>query len=269
MPMDCGLARDYAARDGCAEEMHVTEAEWLAATNPRPMLEFFRAKSTDRKLLLLAVACCRRIWHLLADERCRHAVMISERTADGLATEADMREAAWQAWMAASEAAGRDRAQEMSPDPLVWQKDSAAAAWLTGMRGVTPNAAAKAVSCAAKAAARSAAVYGDPARESARRAEQVEQSNVVRDLFGNVFRPVPAVDPAWLAWKGGTVARLAQAAYDDRHLPEGTLELARLAALADALEDAGCTNAELLGHLRGPGPHVRGCWAVDLVLGKS
>jgi hypothetical protein len=58
-----------------------------------------------------------------------------------------------------------------------------------------------------------------------------------------------------------TAVWLAEAAYDDRRLPEG--------ALADGLEDAGCTDAELLGHLRGPGPHVRGCWAVDLVLNRK
>jgi hypothetical protein len=58
-------------------------------------------------------------------------------------------------------------------------------------------------------------------------------------------------------------------AYEERQLPEGTLDSARLAVLADTLEDAGCTHAELLGHLRGPGPHVRGCWAVDLVMGKQ
>jgi hypothetical protein len=62
---------------------------------------------------------------------------------------------------------------------------------------------------------------------------------------------------------------LAQAAYDERVLPAGTLDTARLAVLADALEDAGCADADLLGHLRGPGPHVRGCWAVDLLLGKA
>jgi hypothetical protein len=62
---------------------------------------------------------------------------------------------------------------------------------------------------------------------------------------------------------------LAEAAYAERTLPPGTLDPARLALLADALEDAGCTDGELLGHLRGPGPHVRGCWALDLVLGKS
>jgi hypothetical protein len=63
--------------------------------------------------------------------------------------------------------------------------------------------------------------------------------------------------------------RIAEEAYEDRRLPEGTLDPARLSLLADALEDAGCTHAELLGHLRSPGPHVRGCWAVDLVLGKE
>ena len=62
---------------------------------------------------------------------------------------------------------------------------------------------------------------------------------------------------------------LAQATYEQRELPAGTLEPARLAILADALEDAGCDQADLLAHLRGPGPHVRGCWSVDLVLGKQ
>jgi hypothetical protein len=65
------------------------------------------------------------------------------------------------------------------------------------------------------------------------------------------------------------VVALAQAAYDEREQPSGRLDVARLAVLADALEDAGCDQPDLLGHLRGPGPHVRGCWAVDLLLGKE
>jgi hypothetical protein len=91
---------------------------------------------------------------------------------------------------------------------------------------------------------------------------------VLRDIF-QPFGTAPALDPAWLAWHDGAVTRLARAAYEDRRLPEGTLDPARLAVLADALEDAGCTDTALLGHLRGQGPHVRGCWAVDLLLGKS
>jgi hypothetical protein len=94
-------------------------------------------------------------------------------------------------------------------------------------------------------------------------------AHLLSDVFGNPFRPAPSVDAAWLAWQDGTVAQLARAAYEDRRLPEGQLDPARLALLADALEDADCTDAELLGHLRGPGPHVRGCWALDLVLSKS
>jgi hypothetical protein len=85
------------------------------------------------------------------------------------------------------------------------------------------------------------------------------------DIFGNPFRPT-TVSPAW---QTPTVVALAQAAYSNRILPAETLDHARLAVLADALEDAGCTDAEQLGHLRGPGPHVRGCWVVDLLLGKQ
>ncbi|MCI0456355.1 MAG: hypothetical protein L0Z62_05185 [Gemmataceae bacterium] len=95
-----------------------------------------------------------------------------------------------------------------------------------------------------------------------------DPTSLLRDLFGNPFRPV-AVDPSWLTWYGGTVLRLAQATYHERHLPEGTLDSPRLAVLADALEEAGCTDADILGHLRGPGPHVRGCWVIDLLLGKN
>jgi hypothetical protein len=91
----------------------------------------------------------------------------------------------------------------------------------------------------------------------------------VGDIFGIYFRATPSLDPSWLTWNDGMVRRLAEAAYEGRELPGGTLDVARLAVLADALEEAGCGNAELLGHLRGPGPHVRGCWVVDLILSKD
>jgi hypothetical protein len=90
-----------------------------------------------------------------------------------------------------------------------------------------------------------------------------------RDLFGNPFRPLPPPPPSLLIWKAGAMVNLARAAYEERLLPEGLLDPAGLAVLADALEEAGCTNADLLSHLRGPGPHVRGCWALDLILEKA
>ena len=71
-----------------------------------------------------------------------------------------------------------------------------------------------------------------------------------------------AIDPSWLAWNNGIVVKMAQAVYEERAFD-------RLPVLADALEEAGCADADLLSHLRGPGPHVRGCWAVDLLLGKE
>jgi hypothetical protein len=109
---------------------------------------------------------------------------------------------------------------------------------------------------------------GDTLLGTASCEESVTQSGLVREIFGNPFLPV-TISPTVLAWHDSTVVRLAQAAYDERHLPAGTLDNSRLAVLADALEEAGCTSEEILGHLRGPGPHVRGCWPVDLCLGKS
>jgi hypothetical protein len=91
------------------------------------------------------------------------------------------------------------------------------------------------------------------------------QADLLRCIIGNPFRPV-TLSPGW---RTPQVVALAQAAYDQRELPAGTLDLARLAVLADALEDAGCSDELLLGHLRGGGVHVRGCFAVDAVLGRQ
>jgi hypothetical protein len=113
-------------------------------------------------------------------------------------------------------------------------------------------------------AAAAVAEYG-PKRE----AEVLAQCDLAREVFANPFLPFPPVAPSVLRWDGGTVKRLAEAAYDRRAMPAGTLAVPRLAVLADALEEAGCSDAGLLGHLREPGPHVRGCWAVDLLLGRE
>jgi hypothetical protein len=87
------------------------------------------------------------------------------------------------------------------------------------------------------------------------------QADLIRELFGNPFRTV-SVSTRWLEENGDTALTLARLIYDERAFD-------RLPILADALEDASCNNADLLGHLRGSGPHVRGCWALDLILGKS
>jgi hypothetical protein len=100
-----------------------------------------------------------------------------------------------------------------------------------------------------------------PEQAAERAAYAAADADMLRDLCGNPFRPV-TVDPFWLVWNDGTLVRMAQAIYEDRlftHLP----------VLADALEEAGCHNSDLLDHCRQPEGHARGCWAVDLLLGKE
>jgi hypothetical protein len=107
-----------------------------------------------------------------------------------------------------------------------------------------------------------------------RNAERAAQAAALRDVVGSPFRAAAAggrADPSWLAWDGGTVRSLAEAADEARTSPADGygLEPVRLAVLSDALEEAGCTDGALLSHLRSPGPHVRGCWALELILGRS
>jgi hypothetical protein len=286
MPMDWGLARDYAARDVYAEDVALTEAEWLAATDPGSMLNFLargsqrslprwyyrfarrppppddRPRASTRKLRLFARACCRRVWDRIFDPVAQSAVELAERFVEG--------EVAAEELLAAARAAAR------SPRSPADGVQAAVATALAPEWNPTKWPCAESVTMFAVLAAggrRRDTARGVEARNRSQDLGRAEESAahcaLVRELFGDFFRPAPAVDPAWLAWRGGTVAQLAQAAYEERHLPEGTLDLAHLAALADALEEAGCIDAQLLGHLRGPGQHVRGCWAVDLVLGKS
>jgi hypothetical protein len=97
-------------------------------------------------------------------------------------------------------------------------------------------------------------------RENERRWEACMKRHValLRDVFGNPFRPV-SFEPAW---RTSQARALAQTAIEDRHFED-------LPLLADALEEAGCADEAILSHLRGPGPHARGCWVVDLVLNRS
>ncbi|MBP3955503.1 hypothetical protein J8F10_09435 [Gemmata sp. G18] len=81
---------------------------------------------------------------------------------------------------------------------------------------------------------------------------------MLRDIFSNPFRPV-IFSPEW---RTSTVFALAAQIYESR-------DFSAMPILADALQDAGCDSADVLDHCRGPGPHVRGCWVVDLVLGKE
>jgi hypothetical protein len=229
----------------------MTEAEWLACTDPTRILEFLGGRflhgntsERQRNLRLFNCACCRRIWHLLTDERSRKAVEIAERYADGLASddEADnaMREAD-QAWRDferdnpdrheyADRAANCGRWAAYYTDFPEWGSREArlAVVWEKVQQGIDHRVA-----------------NAD---------EQAQQCVVLRDIFGNPFRRV-AVDPSWLT---PSVVGMVRTVYDDRAFD-------RMPQLADALERAGCTNADLLSHCRQLGEHVRGCWLIDLL----
>jgi hypothetical protein len=96
---------------------------------------------------------------------------------------------------------------------------------------------------------------------AAQERERVYQASFLRDIFGNPFRPVTLA----VAHRTPSVVSLARAAHDERQEPSGEFDPHRLAVLADALEETGASG-DLVAHLRFPGPHVRGCFAVDLCL---
>jgi hypothetical protein len=267
--------------------MNMTEAEWLACADPEGMLAFLDGKASDRKLRLFAVACCRRVWHVHADGRVRGVVEVAERFADGLATAQERQASESTAHAACRDADAAKRVTEATAvigDPTAGEA-RLSAAWAAIIAGTAAAAARATISrpgalapqTAANAAAHTAEYAAAAAsntieyafRAKACGGEKTEQCRLCRCIVGNPSRPPLSISPAWLSWEGGTVRRLAEAAYAERQLPSGHLDVTRLAVLADALEEAGCTNADILSHLRGPGPHARGCWPLDLLLGKE
>jgi hypothetical protein len=219
----------------------ITEAEWLACTEPQPMLVFLGGKASDRKLRLFACACVRRVWSLLYDKHSRKALTIAERYADGEVS-AEKLHFAWGDARRAAQVAYRQKRETAEPSAM----------WAVSM--VCEADITKAVA-AVEFATRCEAYPGDRTRFDE---AQKHQLPLLRDIFGNPFRPV-RIDPSWLMPK---VIALAQQIYENRAFD-------RMPRLADALEGAGCRNNDIVGHFRAPGPHVRGCWALDLILGKE
>jgi hypothetical protein len=192
----------------------------------------------------------------MSDARSRVAVEFAERLADGEADTAGLNALRDDAATAASEAGLSRRTNRFDWDAPGSRAASAASIALSEQ----PLACVR-----SHWAMRRHIEPGDAAAHREWRAGHRESARLFRDIFGNPFRPVTIL-PACLTPQ---VVALARAAYEQREMPSGQLGPACLAVLADALEDAGCTAADLLTHLRGPGPHYRGCWAVDLLLGKG
>jgi hypothetical protein len=208
-------------------------------------------RKRNRRFRLIACAVCRDAWDLFTDERSRRAVEVTELFADGLADERTLAAAQSAAWHAYCRGEGPriEAAQRTGRRPIDF--------------GLADNAAGFVAHKDAKEAVQKAASAISWVRlEAPERAAVWQTADLIREVFGNPFRPC-AFDPTW---RTADVMALAQAAYDVRSLPSGRLDRAALAVLADALEDAGCTENAILSHLRGAGGHVRGCHAVDTIL---
>jgi hypothetical protein len=241
----------------------MTEAEWFTGDEPLQMLAFLRqslkaprTKKGRKRLHLFAVACCRRVVHALP-KRGRQfteaALEVKERLVEERATRKEY-ERAW------------NKALNALAHLLPWvsasgdeaQRGAAAAASAALRYDAYPAAYHASHSVAALAGAGQDESVGHKATP-----EMQAHARLLRCLFGNPFHPL-ALDVAFTP----DLISLAHAANEERVLPLGELDRERLTVLADALEDAGAGD-EVVAHLRGPGPHLRGCWVVDLVLGKE
>jgi len=219
----------------------MTEAEWVASSDLFLMLRACRhvLRRHPRKGRLFAVACCYRIWHLIGDQRSRAAVEAAAQYADGLVSKDQLKSAE-----AVAHAASVDAFRKKG-------EVAGNAEWAAFF------AAGSFVDLAANRASNSAFVAaGDGPKPGP---EHAAQCHLLRCIFGPLpFRPVN-LNADRLS---STVTALAQTIYQERAFD-------RLPILADALEDAGCTSQDILSHCRQPGVHVRGCWALDLLLGKE
>jgi hypothetical protein len=218
----------------------MSEETWHESGDVRAMFNVAAYRLDERKRRLFAGACCRRVWELLPDIRSRRAVEAIEQFADGHFTREQLTSAAADAWTA--------------------RRDAPSEASRTAGLAIRYAAAPDATFGREETAARDAAyAVGEARGLEARESERAVQAALLRCIAGPLlFRPVTFAP----GWRTSAAVALAASMYESR-------DFAHMPVLADALEEAGCDAADVLGHCRGPGPHVRGCWVVDLVLGKT
>jgi hypothetical protein len=245
---------------------------------------FHKHRASERKLLLFACACCRRVWPLLADERSRWAIEVAEQQADGLASHRDHARAVTLAQAAAAEAANprnlalgwlaaaRARAadavvgalsdREPYEQAAIWTRE-AVRAWAKAIGSTEDLITApalpmqKQLGTGAGAPASSHAPHALGSEDAAWTAERSAQCDLLRELFGNPFRaPAPR-----LANATAHIRELAETVYQKRNF-------AKMPELAATLETEGFSNQFVLEHFRSACDHVIGCWGLDLILKK-
>lgn len=242
----------------------MTETDW-ATTKFRAydMHRHARGRVSARKLQLLACGCCRLISDHLTDRQ-REALEVIEKHADGLATQEEYDRVTAAVGRAAIEMARSPT--DPHPEPV---QEAVAYALQAVVSTPADDGLRRTIEYVLTAAGRPHVSW---ARREVNQATQAKICDLFREVVGNPFRERAVVRPDWVQGGGGVTGWMTRVSETARAVAVGIQAdraYDRMPILADALEDEGCADHELLAHLRGSGPHVRGCWALDLVLGKS
>jgi hypothetical protein len=225
----------------------MTEQEWQNSADPIAMLAHLRFLVEERQGRLFACACCNLL--PLKDPRHVRAKEVALRLADGVASREEILAA--RAAVRESEADWADGCYEHAFRVAV-------------VEAISPECGVLEVLGWRHPYRTTTLAEGLPGRDGRilRKRTGVQQATLLRCILGNPFRSRWTPSPDLLAWQGGIVPALAGAIYHDQSFDQ-------LPILADALEEAGCTDQSILDHLRQPRPHVRGCWPLDLLLARS
>lgn len=218
----------------------MTEAEWTTCAQSGKMLKFLDGKVSQRKLRLFACACCRWAFQGVTDTDVRQSILTTERYADGLVGAGVL-------------APVRNRIKDRFQTAICTRSRNP-----LGTKYHVLDAALRLCSDFDWEARFVECITGS-CWFYLKSPDKGVMPSFLRCIFGPTpFCPV-TFDPVWLT---SAVQQLAAAIYEERAFD-------RMPILGDAMEEAGCSNADILCHCRQPGEHVRGCWVVDLILGKS
>jgi hypothetical protein len=221
----------------------MTEAEWLGHAVPGLMLQHLGDRASERKLRLFACNCVELVWRSMLQRDVPALLALAWAAADGSVPVSEL---------AATELNRAQHAPRRGHSVEEHADDTLDAAFSPQGWRAAAGARRAAEAAAVKLAADNGRNTADASREA-----RTALATFLRCMFGNPYRPV-AFSPLW---RTDTAVSLAAQMYESR-------DFSAMPILADAVQDAGCDTAELLDHCRSPGPHVRGCQVVDLVLGK-
>jgi hypothetical protein len=235
------------------------QQEWFACRDPERILKGFDPlvdqtgiHISPRKWQLFMVACLYRIEQVFTDERSKAFIRTLEQYAEGAISEEELDRIGYQTIIESN----TDNLRILPKEALSAEQLPISYAWDALIAAIGPTGKRDFPSEVWNMGFSAGTATGQP------EAEWQVHAVLLHDVIGNPFHPSPPLPAAVLTWNDGTVRRIAEGIYEEKAFD-------RLPILADALLDAGCNDEQLIQHCRSPGPHIRGCWALDLILGKN